>query len=64
MKDKVKVTITREDGSPICVLTPEPDTVFLTDDAPVLLIRKTGGTVEMFSGDMHSAAALLQEMAE
>lgn len=62
MLDRVKITITREDGSPICGQTPEPDTVFLTDAAPVLLIRKTGGTVEMFAGDMQSAAALFREM--
>lgn len=64
MLDKVKITITWEDGSPICSLSQDADTVFLTDDSPVLLVRKNGGTVEAFAGDMHSAAELLQEMAD
>lgn len=53
---KVTVTTTREDGSPICRLNPnpEPDVVLLTDDAPILVIRKNGGAVEIHSGGVAS----------
>ena len=64
MLDKVKVTITREDGSPICGLAQEADTVFLTDAAPFLLVRKNGGTVEAYAGDLQSTAELFWEMTD
>lgn len=51
MLDKVKVTLTREDGSSICPLSQEPTTVFLTDNIPFLVIRKDGGTVEAVTVD-------------
>lgn len=58
MLEKVKVTVTttREDGSPICSLNPnpEPDVFLLTDDAPILVVRKDGGTVEIHSGGVAS----------
>ena len=46
MLNKVKITITREDGSPICPLVQEPMTAFLTDDYQFLVVKKDGGTVE------------------
>lgn len=58
MLEKVKVTVTstREDGSPICRLNPnpEPDVVLLTDDAPILVVRKDGGAVELHTGGIAS----------
>lgn len=64
MLDKVNVTITRKDGSPICGLVPKPDPIFLADDAPFLLVRKNGGTVESYTGDRHSAEELFQQMMD
>lgn len=58
MLDKVKITITREDGSPICPLAQEPITVFLTDDIPFLVIRKDGGTVESVTVDATAGMGL------
>ena len=46
MLDKVKVTISREDGSPICGLVQEPEVHFLTDNTPFLVVKKDGETVE------------------
>lgn len=46
MLDKVKITITREDGSPLFPRDPEPMTAFLTDDDQFLVIKKDGGGVE------------------
>ena len=48
--DKVKVTVTREDGSPICRHAPETTPDFLTDRDPILIITKNGDTVETISG--------------
>lgn len=52
MLDKVKITITREDGSPVCGLAPEANTVFLTDDARFFVARKDRETVETWSVDV------------
>lgn len=52
MLDKVKVTITREDGSPICGLAPEANTTFLTDDTRFFVARKDRKTVETWSVDV------------
>lgn len=56
MLEKVKVTVTttREDGSPLCRLNPGPDVFFLTDDTPILIVRKDGGTVETRTGGVAS----------
>lgn len=58
MLDKVKVTISREDGSPICPLTTENYPIFLTDDIPFLVIRKDGGTVETVTVDAAAGIGL------
>ena len=57
MLDKVKVTITREDGSPICGQAPEANTAFLTDDTRFFVARKDRETVETWSVD---ASGLLE----
>lgn len=66
MLDKVKVTITREDGSPICGLTSEKETVFLTNDSQYFVARKKGGTVETWevgvSGLLELTLAALDEL--
>ncbi len=52
MLDKVKITITREDGSPICPLVQEPTTAFLTDETRFFVAKKDGGTVETWAVDV------------
>lgn len=52
MLDKVKVTITREDGSPIYGQDPEANTAFLTDDTQFFVARKDRETVETWSVDV------------
>ena len=52
MLDKVKITITREDGSPICSPAPEENAVFLTDDTRFFVARKDSETVETWSADV------------
>lgn len=64
MKGRVKITITWGDGSPICGLTPDPDTVFLTDNAPFLLARKNGDTVEAVCGGLESVRDFLEGLTE
>lgn len=48
-KEDIQVTVSREDGKPICTGAGQ-HTVLLTDQNPVLIIKKDGGTVETFSG--------------
>lgn len=64
MLDRVKVIITREDGSPICGLAGAELVEYLSDEAPVLVLRKTGGTVEAFSGELPGVLDMLSEWAE
>ena len=49
MLDKAKITITREDGSPICPRVQEPTTSFLADDDMFFVAKKTGETVESWT---------------
>lgn len=48
MLEKIKVTVTKEDGKPICAEAGE-GVSFLTDQNPVLIVKKDGRTVETFS---------------
>jgi len=52
MMDRIKVTISQEDGKPVCPGASEPETMFLTDESPFLIVRKDGGTVETFAGSI------------
>lgn len=54
MLERIKVVVTREDGKPICAGS-GGSVYFLTDQTPMLIVKKDGGTVEMFStGSMSS----------
>lgn len=64
MLDRVKVTITREDGSPICGQAGAELVEYLSEAAPVLVLRKSGGTVETFSGELPGVLDMLSECAE
>ncbi len=66
MLDKVKITITQEDGSPICGLGQEGGTVYLSENTRYFVAKKTGGTVETWSVDVSGllelALAALDEL--
>lgn len=49
MLDKVKITITREDGSPICGLASENIPIFLTEEDRFFVAKKNGETVETWA---------------
>ena len=57
MLEKIKVSISREDGTPVCPGMPDPDHIFLTDASSFLIVKKDGGTAEAVSGDI---SALLE----
>ena len=52
MMDRIKVTVSREDGSPICLAASEVTPDFITDVAPILIVKKDGGTVETIIGNI------------
>ena len=62
--DKIKVTISREDGNPICSAEAEPEPFFVTDADPILIVRKDGGTVETFSGGVSERLAFTVRQLE
>ena len=64
MLDKVKIPITREDGSPISGMSGTALVEYLTDERPVLVLRKSGGTVETFSGDLHGLKETLMDLLQ
>lgn len=51
MSEKFKVTVSRADGKPVFARA-DKDTVFLTDQSPLLIVKKDGGTVETVCGDI------------
>lgn len=62
MLDKVKVTITREDGSPVFGWEEPPQVLDLNEAMPVLVVVRDGGTLRTHQGDLHSAAAFIEDL--
>lgn len=60
MSEKFKVTVSREDGKPVFAGA-DKDAMFLTDQSPLLIVKKNGGTVETVCGDI---TALLEFTAQ
>lgn len=55
MLDKIKVTISREDGSPLFIRDGFAHVEYLTKTAPVLVVVLDGGTIRTMQGDQQSA---------
>ena len=53
MMDKIKVMVSREDGAPICAEAGERS-IFLTEQSPILIVRKDGGAVETVAGGIQT----------
>lgn len=64
LPERVKVTISLDDGRALFGLDWDPQTVYLTEAAPVLIVRRNGGTVETVAGDAASAVKFLREVLE
>ena len=61
MMDRIKVTVSREDGSPVFAEASEPYSVLLADNHPFAIVMKDGGTVRAVSGGLYT---LLEFTAE
>ena len=61
---QLKVTISREDGSPIFNQDQEIIVEHLTGAAPVLAIRRNGGSIERIGGDASWVYDMLQGVLE
>ena len=59
-----KVTISREDGSPIFSRDQTAHVEYLTEAAPILLIRRGGGSIETLSGGASWVCDMLRELLE
>lgn len=64
LPEKIKVTISREDGSPLFSRDQAAQVEYLTDAAPVLVIRRDGGSLNTIYGDIHSVGEMFQELLE
>lgn len=60
LPEKIKVTISREDGSPVFSRDDAPTVQYLEEAAPVLVIVRDGGTLRTHSGDLHSALDFIE----
>ena len=53
LPERIKVTISREDGSPVFSRDEGPQVLRLDEAAPVLVIVRDGGTLRTAHGDLH-----------
>ena len=53
LPEKIKVTISREDGSPVFSREEAPQVLHLDEAAPVLVVVRDGGTLRTAQGDLH-----------
>lgn len=60
MLEKVKVTISREDGGPLFSRDEAPVVEHLTDTSPVLVVLLDSGTLRTMQGDHQSAVDFIQ----
>ena len=64
LPERIKVTISREDGSPVFSHDNTAIVEYLTDDAPVMVIRRDGGALETICGNIYSVGEMVQELLE
>ena len=62
MLDKVKITISREDGGPLFAHDESAWVQYLTEDAPVMVIVRDGGTLRTMQGDQQSAVDFIKDL--
>ena len=60
MLDKVKVTISQEDGGPLFDWDDSPMVQDLTEAAPVMVIVRDGGAILTMQGDQQSAVDFIK----
>ena len=53
LPERIKVTISRKDGSPVFSRDEGPQVLRLDEAAPVLVIVRDGGTLRTAQGDLH-----------
>lgn len=60
MVDRVKVTISREDGGPLFDCAGSAQVEYLTEAAPVLVVVRDGGTLRTMQGDPQSVVDFIE----
>ena len=60
LPEKIKVTISREDGGPLFDRDQGTQVGHLMEAAPVLVLVRDGGTLRTHSGDLHSALDFIE----
>ena len=62
LPERIKVTISREDGSPVFSREETPQTLCLDEAAPVLVIVRDGGTLRTAQGDLHEIFDFIESL--
>lgn len=52
LPERIKVTISREDGAPLFDRDQSPESVILTEAAPILIVYRDGRTLRTACGDV------------
>ncbi len=64
LPERIKVTISHEDGSPLFTQDRAAQVEYLTDAAPALIVWRNGGSVDTVCGDIFSVNNILQDLLE
>ena len=60
LPEKIKVTISREDGDPLFSRDQDSQVEHLSEAAPILVVLLDSGTIRTMQGDLHSALDFIE----
>ena len=60
LPERIKVTISQEDGSPVFSRDEVPQVEHLTEAVPVLVVVRDGGTLRTFQGGLQEAFEFIE----
>ena len=64
LPERIKVTISREDGSPVSVYAQTPQVLYLDKAAPALVIMREGGTLRVMQSDLNGILDFIEDLTE
>ena len=64
LPERIKVTISQEDGSPVFVYAQTPQVLYLDEAAPALVIMREGGTLGTFHGSIQTVLDFIEDLTK
>ena len=62
LPEKIKVTVSREDGSPLFDYEQTAQVQYLTEAAPVLIVQRDGRTLRTRQGSLQDALDFIEDL--